>query len=75
VGEGQTHTEIQMNTSTLAGRNGPSANDQFLLVTSELLERLDDDELLERLDNDELHLGDILTCAEDGRVTGFWRGV
>ncbi|MEM5461417.1 hypothetical protein VSR69_42605 [Paraburkholderia phytofirmans] len=53
-----------MNTSLLAGRSLPGINDQFVPVTPALLQQLHDDEL---------RVGDILTCAEDGRVTGFWR--
>lgn len=53
-----------MNTSLSAGHSLPGVNDRFVLVTRELLERLDDDEL---------RVGDILTVAEDGRVTGRWR--
>jgi hypothetical protein len=58
------HTEIQMNTSNTDGRNAPSANDQFVPVTPELLARLQ---------HDDLRLGDILTTAANGRFTGFWR--
>lgn len=57
-----------MNTSNFAGHSSPGINDRFVPVTGDLLERLNDDALRAKV-----RVGDILTCAEDGRVTGFWR--
>ncbi|MFM0696521.1 hypothetical protein PQQ64_30140 [Paraburkholderia graminis] len=62
--------EIQMNTSQSVGRSSPGVNSKFAPVTAELLERLDDADLRIKV-----RVGDILTCAEDGRVTGFWRAM
>lgn len=45
----------------------PGIKDHFVPVTSELLEHLD-----ENL-RSKVRVGDILSCAEDGRITGFWR--
>ncbi|MFM2465194.1 hypothetical protein P0D87_16240 [Paraburkholderia sp. RL17-368-BIF-A] len=55
-----------MNTSI--AYSSPGVNAKFVPVTTEVLERLDDAELRTKL-----RVGDILTCAEDGHVTGFWR--
>lgn len=60
--------ELQMNTSNFAGHSSPGISDRFVPVTGDLLERLDDAELRIKV-----RVGDILTCAEDGHVTGFWR--
>lgn len=58
-----------MNTSISAGRSMPGVSDQFVPVTPALLQQLNDDDELRA----KVRVGDILTRAEDGRVTGFWR--
>lgn len=57
-----------METSISAGHSSPGVNSHFVPVTSDLLERLDDEAVRAAV-----RVGDILTCADNGQVTGFWR--